>query len=297
MNYAAALQRRKIPIAVVDVESTGLDDDSRIVEIAVVHFTLGAPELPVVVLRQRVNPEAPISPGAYRAHGISDADVAEAPTWAEVAPEVLHAMEIGHRTPMAYNAPADYTWLARDCARVGLAFPAFTDVRWLDPLPFVKTEAVDKYKRGKTLLDVCRRRGIAVDAHGAAGDAVATALVAWPVIRQWARAQHGLQPQTDRLAALLRDTVYLALDAEEDYSHYQQAQGALVQPECRWHELLGQRLPPWSPPEPKGECPACKAPARFTVDRQGQVQLTGLDAQPHVCPTTQGDLYTDDVPF
>jgi DNA polymerase-3 subunit epsilon len=75
------------PLVFVDLETTGVDPLSdRIVELSLlkVHHD-GRRE----TLTRRLNPGMPIPPGSTRVHGITDADVAGAPPFAEIASAVL----------------------------------------------------------------------------------------------------------------------------------------------------------------------------------------------------------------
>jgi DNA polymerase-3 subunit epsilon len=75
------------PLAVFDLETTGTDRLSdRIVEVAVVRFGKGGQ---VATLDRRVNPGVKIPRESTRVHGISDADVAECPAFAALAPELV----------------------------------------------------------------------------------------------------------------------------------------------------------------------------------------------------------------
>lgn len=71
------------PLAVFDIESTGImPQRDRIVEIAVLKiFPDGRSQNTV----RRLNPEMPIPPGATAVHGITDADVADCPTFLLIA--------------------------------------------------------------------------------------------------------------------------------------------------------------------------------------------------------------------
>jgi DNA polymerase-3 subunit epsilon len=74
------------PLAVFDLETTGTDRLSdRIVEVAAVRF---GKDGAVATLDRRVNPCVRIPRESTRIHGISDADVAECPTFATLAPEL-----------------------------------------------------------------------------------------------------------------------------------------------------------------------------------------------------------------
>ena len=70
------------PLAFFDLETTGINTQSdRIIEIAVVKYL---PRGTVREFEHRINPEIPIPPAATAVHGINDADVALAPTFALV---------------------------------------------------------------------------------------------------------------------------------------------------------------------------------------------------------------------
>lgn len=102
----AALYSRSV---ILDVETTDLY--GRICEIAVID-TRGQ-----VLLDTLVNPEAPIAAPAAAVHGITDHDVAAAPTWSQVAPTVL-AVLAGRRV-IAYNAPFDQSIVRAELRRIG----------------------------------------------------------------------------------------------------------------------------------------------------------------------------------
>ena len=75
------------PLAFLDLETTGVSTQSdRIVEIAVLKYL---PRGTVRSFEYRVNPEIPIPPDATAVHGITDADVALAPTFAQIADRLL----------------------------------------------------------------------------------------------------------------------------------------------------------------------------------------------------------------
>jgi DNA polymerase III epsilon subunit-like protein len=95
--------------AVIDVEGNG-QQPPEIVEIAVqpIDGLRVAPE-PTVWL---VKPDRPIAPIVTRkVHGIRDADVADAPTWPEIASDV--AATLAGRIPVAHNARVEYDVLRR----------------------------------------------------------------------------------------------------------------------------------------------------------------------------------------
>jgi DNA polymerase-3 subunit epsilon len=93
--------------AVLDVETTGLSPArDRIVEIAVVRVWAGA------ILHRwssLVNPGVPISPFATACHGLTDADVADAPTLGALLPTVRRL--VAGSTIAAHNATFDRGFL------------------------------------------------------------------------------------------------------------------------------------------------------------------------------------------
>lgn len=77
----------KRPIAFIDLEATGIDrEKDRIVEISVCKLF---PDLSKITITKRINPTIPIPAGASEIHGIKDEDVAECPTFAQVAKSLL----------------------------------------------------------------------------------------------------------------------------------------------------------------------------------------------------------------
>ena len=79
------------PLAVFDIESTGImPTRDRIVEIAVLKISPDGESRSTV---RRLNPEMPIPPGASAVHGIYDADVADCPTFADIAEKLYNYLE------------------------------------------------------------------------------------------------------------------------------------------------------------------------------------------------------------
>ena len=104
---------------VIDTETTGLDPSAEAVQIAVLSL---AGE---VLMNTLVRPSGPIPWGASRVHGITDAHVAGAPTYAEVHSELERLLT--RRGAVAYNASFDERILRQTAARHGLRSPA---ARW-----------------------------------------------------------------------------------------------------------------------------------------------------------------------
>lgn len=110
----------ELPFAVVDVETTGLYAESgdRVVEIAILSAD-GRGE--TEAFSALVNPERPIAPAASAVNGISDADVAGAPVFAELAGEVVARLE--GRVLVAHNARFDASFLRAELLRAGRTVP------------------------------------------------------------------------------------------------------------------------------------------------------------------------------
>lgn len=96
----------------LDTETADLQ--AAVCEIAVIDAANGE-----TLLNTLVNPDMPISQGAFRIHGIADADVANAPTWPDVLPVLLHITK--GRKILAYNADYDLRVIRSNCHRCDLA--------------------------------------------------------------------------------------------------------------------------------------------------------------------------------
>jgi DNA polymerase-3 subunit epsilon len=107
------------PLAFLDLESTGVDPAAdRVIEVAVLTLLpRGAPES----FHRRVNPGVPIPPAATAVHGVADADVADAPPFAAIAPGLfaaLHGADLAGFGVVTFDLPL----LAAEFARVRIPF-------------------------------------------------------------------------------------------------------------------------------------------------------------------------------
>ncbi len=151
----------------VDVETTGLASRTRdrVVEIAVV---LTDPDGRVQhEWSTLVNPLRDVGPTWV--HGIRARDVAAAPTFGEIAGDVMAALS--GRVLVAHNVGFDFSFLTAELGRahvpVRADFPRICTMRWSDA--FV-------HGASRKLVHCCEAAGIEiVDAHSALGDARATA--------------------------------------------------------------------------------------------------------------------------
>ncbi|HQR45298.1 MAG TPA: 3'-5' exonuclease [Thermoanaerobaculia bacterium] len=107
------------PIVFFDLETTGTEKMlDRIVEIAAIAVP---PEGPPRVFDRLVNPGVRIPSEASAVHGISDADVADAPTFRDLVPELLAFL--GDADLAGYNVRAfDIPVLQKEFERAGATF-------------------------------------------------------------------------------------------------------------------------------------------------------------------------------
>ncbi len=151
---------------VFDLETTGVDvSTARIVEIALLRVEPSGEETKWVC---RVNPGIPIPPATSAVHGIYDKDVADAPRFIEIIPqiqELIAGADLGGYNSSRFDVPL----LAEEFARNGLELN-LTGVSLVDAMAiFSKMEPrtlVAAYKKfcGKELQD----------AHSAMADTEAT---------------------------------------------------------------------------------------------------------------------------
>ncbi len=106
------------PLVFIDLETTGVNPmTDRIVELSMINVWPGGRS---ETLTLRINPEMPIPPESTHFHGITDADVLGAPTFAQAAPEILAF--IGEADLAGFNIQRfDLPLLRRELARAGLA--------------------------------------------------------------------------------------------------------------------------------------------------------------------------------
>ena len=192
--------RLERPLAVFDLETTGVSAvTDRIVEIAIVRLE---PDGSRRTLNWRVNPGVPIPPGASAVHGITDADVADCPPFAELADAVTEALsgcDLGGFNCARFDVPL----LRAEFARVGRSFPP-TDARVVDAhVIFLRKEPRDL---GSAVRRYLGREH--VGAHGAEADAEATADVLLAQVAQYS----DLPETVAELHELLRDDRYLDPD-------------------------------------------------------------------------------------
>jgi DNA polymerase-3 subunit epsilon len=104
----------------LDVETTGLSplENDRVCEIAVLRLNEDGS---IQKWQSLVNPERPISPGASAVSGITDAMVANAPRFSEVASTVLRMIE--GTILVCHNASFDVSFLYAELKHCGMRLP------------------------------------------------------------------------------------------------------------------------------------------------------------------------------
>lgn len=156
--------------AVVDVETTGMraSGDDRITDIAVVVVHGARREL---VYESLVNPGVPIPARIQALTGITDRMVQSAPTFDQVADDVVQAL--AGRVFVAHNARFDWAFVSAEVRRaraLGLAGASLCTVRLARRLlPQLESKSLDSLSHFFGLENHAR--------HRAAGDALVTAVV------------------------------------------------------------------------------------------------------------------------
>jgi DNA polymerase III epsilon subunit family exonuclease len=173
--------------AVFDCETTGIDPErDEIVSFALLRLDADGAEFARSVYL--VRPSQPIPAEATAVHGISDRDVARAPRFGELVPDLLRLLE--GAVFVAHNAAFDLAMIRHELAAAGCAYkpPAVACTleafRLLEPLaPAHNLEAL------------CRAHGVELTAHNALGDSLATAALLRLILAE------GLAPETVELDA------------------------------------------------------------------------------------------------
>lgn len=226
-----------------DTETTGLDEkEDRVIELGAAYSIRGARGPTFMTL---VNPLRPIPPEASKIHGIVDADVAAAPTWAVVAQkfmshlagDALEAFDPWHegRPVLAgYNAVHfDGPFINAEQSKISQG-PLVTPSRIVDPVIWIRWHSRDGFEgpdgtRGRTLKHACHHFGVALGrAHRADADARATLDVLLKM------AESGVLP--DEIDDLLEAQADLAAKVEWEraawghYLYYDRAEWAKKDP-------------------------------------------------------------------
>ena len=167
MSAVGLLSERRF--AVVDVETNGLSSRRDwVLQVAVITTTGDGEVLDrwSSSVRPRFGRVGPTHIHGLRAH-----DLKEAPTFADVAPDLVRRLDGAVFT--AHNAEFDWGFVARALRRAGYRAPDTTRL-----CTARLSRAVAREAPSHRLVDVCERHGIVITrAHDAAADAEATAAV------------------------------------------------------------------------------------------------------------------------
>lgn len=174
--------------AIVDVETTGLRPGyDRVVEICVVRMDPG--DVPRIAIDTLVDPRRPVA--ATQIHGIEERDIDGAPTFSDIAGEVLRA--VAGRVMVGHNFAFDRHFLAHELldvhAHVG---GPFVETSYLRPLVGAGDRA--------SLADMCTDFGLQRSGHhAAAADAFDTLRVLQVLLER--AAARGIRTFADLAAA------------------------------------------------------------------------------------------------
>lgn len=155
------------PLCFFDLETTGTDiATDRIVEISIVKLNADGTQ---EIYTKRINPTIPISPGATAVHGITDADVANEPTFKDLAREIFHIFtgsDIAGYNILRFDIPL----LVEEMLRAGAPQFPHPDTRFVDAMSIF----FQKEPRNLTaaLKFYCNKD--LADAHSAEADTLAT---------------------------------------------------------------------------------------------------------------------------
>jgi DNA polymerase III epsilon subunit family exonuclease len=188
-----------LPLAVVDVETTGLEpEEDRMIEVGIVHFEDGEVE---EIYGQLVDPECPLPERVTEITGITESDLEGKPTFEAVADEVVdHLTGVGI---VAYNLDFDRSFIEAELEHAGHSWP--DEAPTFDPLVFAREFFKDE--PSKDLGTIADKLDIPLDeAHRATHDAEV--------------AGHVLYAFEDRLPEGLEDL--MVLQAQWEQSQAQQ---------------------------------------------------------------------------
>ncbi|TGD97121.1 DNA polymerase III subunit epsilon [Methylobacterium nonmethylotrophicum] len=140
---------------VLDTETTGTEAKTdRLIEIGGIELLNHIPS--GREFHRYINPQRPVSEGAFRVHGLSDAFLADKPLFAQILPEFLDFC--GDATLVIHNAAFDVGFLNAEYARLGdKAPPAIELASVVDTLALARR----KHPGAANNLDaLCSRYGI-----------------------------------------------------------------------------------------------------------------------------------------
>lgn len=175
----------------LDTETTGLGNTAQALEIGLVN-ALGE-----TVYHTRLKPTVSIDPGAAAVHGISEAELADAPSWPDIAAQLQQ--HIGSRPLVIFNMDFDMRILKQTAA-------AHNDpASWLDTLMVYCAMRLSARYYGATnrygtisLASAASQADLnwSGQAHSALADAAMTAGVVSDIARYWSQLQREMRDDT-----------------------------------------------------------------------------------------------------
>ena len=157
-----------------DTETTGLNDDDEIVELAITD------ESGNTLYTQRFKPTQRMSAGASRITGITDDTLVDMPTFASEIDDIKSVF-LNADQSIAYNIEFDIRMLCQTCAKYDLSTAWIYHMRTRCAMLMYSNYDYDWYdpeirSRRYKLTDACKRMQIRVEnAHSAVGDCIMTA--------------------------------------------------------------------------------------------------------------------------
>lgn len=161
-----------VKFAVLDVETTGLEQEDRVLEVACL-VTRGETE--EEVFDTLINPDRPIPKEVINIHGIREEDVLGAPHFGDIYPQ-LERLLTG-AVLVAHNASYDVSFLNRECAPVGRKLPK---IRVLDTLTLARNLLREEHYSLEHLADRFALQNR--PAHRALADVRTTFELLWKII-------------------------------------------------------------------------------------------------------------------
>ncbi len=171
MQHSLLQPLREIPLAFLDVETTGASADfgHRVIELGIVRVERGKV---VAEYEQLIDPQRRISPGVTALTGISNAMVAGKPTFADQLPAALRLLE--GAAVLGHNVRFDLSFLRKEFRKCRLDI-----VQTLQDAPVMDTVRIARRRFGRggnALQRLAPRLGVfPTIAHRALADAQTTA--------------------------------------------------------------------------------------------------------------------------
>tara|TARA_R110000796_G_scaffold125567_1_gene240096 strand:- start:1099 stop:1767 length:669 start_codon:yes stop_codon:yes gene_type:complete len=165
MNYLHNLK-----VAVIDFETTGLEEDAQAVEMAIVHLYLGSGDQELVYC-QKFKPTKKIHPKASAVHGMYASDLEDCPSFKDEWPKIESFLE--DRVISAYNLPFDLRILRNECPVSPNLYHKMVGICGLVISRHLTPYSI-KDKMGNRLTESCIRNNILIgNGHSASCDAMA----------------------------------------------------------------------------------------------------------------------------